>query len=117
MDTKTARTKIGWNFDNGYARLPESFYTLMGPAPVRSPELAVRNLDLAGLLGLDPKELSGREGGAILAGNMIPEGAQPLAQAYAGHQFGYFTLQGDGRAILLGEQISPSGMRYDIQLK
>ncbi|MDI9500196.1 MAG: YdiU family protein [Bacillota bacterium] len=117
MDTKTARTKIGWNFDNGYARLPESFYTLMGPAPVRSPELAVLNHDLACLLGLDPKELSGREGVAIFAGNMIPEGAQPLAQAYAGHQFGYFTMLGDGRAILLGEQIAPSGMRYDIQLK
>ena len=117
MDTKTVGTKSGWNFDNSYTRLPETFFSYVEPTPVRSPKLAVLNHDLARSLGLDPEALSGGEGAEIFAGNRIPEGAQLIAQAYAGHQFGYFTMLGDGRAILLGEQIAPSGMRFDIQLK
>jgi len=90
---------------------------LQNPVPVRAPEIAVLNLPLAEELGLDADALLGGEGAQVLAGNRLPPGAKPLAQAYAGHQFGYFTVLGDGRAILLGEQVAPRGERYDIQLK
>jgi len=108
---------MGWNFDNSYAELPDSFYTRIDPTPVRSPKLIVLNHPLAAALGLDIQTLQSDEGISVFAGNRIPEGATPIAQAYAGHQFGYFTMLGDGRAILLGEQISPQGERLDIQLK
>lgn len=107
----------GWNFDNSYARLSERFFSKLQPTPVRSPELVILNRSLAASLGLNEEELKSEEGVAVFAGNRIPEGAEPLAQAYAGHQFGYFTMLGDGRAILLGEQITPKGERFDIQLK
>ncbi|MEV5026795.1 protein adenylyltransferase SelO [Paenibacillus sp. LPE1-1-1.1] len=116
MTDKKARTE-GWNFDNSYARLPESFFTTMMPPPVSSPELVIFNEPLAASLGLDSQALQSKEGVALLAGNQIPEGALPLAQAYAGHQFGHFNRLGDGRALLLGEQITPQGERFDIQLK
>ncbi|AYB47398.1 protein adenylyltransferase SelO [Paenibacillus lautus] len=117
MTNRKALNDIGWSFDNSYAKLPESFFTKQDPTPVRSPELIVLNEPLAASLGLDADALKSAEGAALLAGNEIPEGAEPLAQAYAGHQFGYFTMLGDGRAILLGEQITPQGDRLDIQLK
>ncbi|MFC3885588.1 YdiU family protein [Bacillus songklensis] len=107
----------GWNFDNSYARLPKVFFTAQNPHPVRSPELIILNDPLAASLGLNVEALRSEEGAAVFAGNRIPEGAEPLAQAYAGHQFGHFTMLGDGRAVLLGEQITPSGERFDIQLK
>ncbi|MFJ5758502.1 YdiU family protein [Neobacillus sp. NPDC093182] len=110
-------TETGWNFDNSYARLPQTFFTRQNPAPVRSPKLAVLNKPLAASLGLNVKTLESEEGAAMFAGNKIPDGASPLAQAYAGHQFGHFTMLGDGRAVLLGEQITPQGERFDIQLK
>src|SRR5213080_3440858 len=105
----------GWNFDNTYAQLPKSFYTSQNPIPVRSPKLIIFNNSLATSLGLNVERLEKDEG--VFAGNRIPEGASPLAQAYAGHQFGHFTMLGDGRALLLGEQVTPSGERFDIQLK
>ncbi|MFZ5598693.1 MAG: protein adenylyltransferase SelO [Bacillota bacterium] len=111
------KIKTGWNFDNSYARLPELFYTRVKPTPVRSPKLVVLNHPLAAALGLNVQVLQSDDGVAVLAGNRIPEGALPLAQAYAGHQFGHFTMLGDGRAHLLGEQINPRGERFDIQLK
>jgi uncharacterized protein YdiU (UPF0061 family) len=107
----------GWNLDNSYTRLPKSFYSSQNPIPVASPKLIIFNDRLAASLGLNTEKLQSEEGVAILAGNRIPEGAAPLAQAYAGHQFGHFTMLGDGRAVLLGEQITPSGERFDIQLK
>lgn len=107
----------GWNFDNSYARLPKSFFSTVNPTTVRSPKLIIFNHPLAKSLGLNDEALRSEEGEAVLAGNQIPEGASPLAQAYAGHQFGHFTMLGDGRAILLGEQITPTGNRVDIQLK
>lgn len=107
----------GWNFDNSYARLPELFFSKVEPTPVRSPELVVLNDRLAASLGLNAEALRSGDGAATFAGNRIPEGAAPLAQAYAGHQFGHFTMLGDGRALLLGEQITPAGERFDIQLK
>lgn len=107
----------GWNLENSYATLPEVFYARMEPASAHSPKLVLFNGKLAEELGLDPSLLEGKEGAEIFSGNDIPEGAMPLAQAYAGHQFGNFTMLGDGRAILLGEQITPAGKRIDIQLK
>lgn len=107
----------GWNFDNSYARLPERLFSRQKPTPVHSPELVIFNEPLAASLGLNAEALRSEEGAEVFAGNRIPEGAEPLAQAYAGHQFGHFTMLGDGRALLLGEQITPSGERFDIQLK
>jgi uncharacterized protein YdiU (UPF0061 family) len=117
MAEKSEALKIGWNFDNSYARLPEVFFTKTEPTPVSSPKLAIINEPLAASLGLSVQGLQSGEGIGVLAGNRIPEGAEPLAQAYAGHQFGHFTMLGDGRAILLGEQMTPQGERMDIQLK
>ncbi|HZG75122.1 MAG TPA: YdiU family protein [Paenibacillus sp.] len=113
----TRMTPEGWNFDNSYARLPEAFFAKQPPTPVRAPTLVALNEPLAAELGLHADALRTEEGTAALAGNRIPEGAEPIAQAYAGHQFGYFTMLGDGRAVLLGEQIAPTGDRFDIQLK
>jgi len=107
----------GWNFDNSYSRLPNLFFTKQFPTPVSSPKLIILNHQLALSLGLDVVSLQNDDALAIFVGNQIPEGALPLAQAYAGHQFGHFTMLGDGRAILLGEQITPLGERFDIQLK
>ncbi|WP_371361713.1 Protein adenylyltransferase SelO [Sporomusa rhizae] len=107
----------GWNFNNSYARLPKLFFSLQKPTPVQAPGLLIFNNSLAHSLGLNSEKLQSEDGVAILAGNRIPEVALPLAQAYAGHQFGHFTMLGDGRAVLLGEQITPSGERFDIQLK
>ncbi|KQL35338.1 YdiU family protein [Psychrobacillus sp. FJAT-21963] len=108
---------IGWNFDNSYARLPNIFFTSLSLNPVSSPKLSILNDSLAKSLGLDIDSLKSEEGVAQLAGNRNPEGAFPLAQAYAGHQFGHFNMLGDGRAILLGEQITSQGERFDVQLK
>ncbi|WP_242220914.1 YdiU family protein [Bacillus cereus group sp. BfR-BA-01380] len=115
--TKKERIEAGWSFDNSYARLPESFFSSLSPNPVRSPKLTILNHSLATSLGLNVEELESDEGVAVLAGNQIPEGAFPLAQAYAGHQFGHFNRLGDGRALLLGEQITPLDERFDIHLK
>jgi serine/tyrosine/threonine adenylyltransferase len=105
-------------FDNSYARLPERFFTRTPPSPVRDPRLIRLNRELAIQLNLDPDWLSSREGVEILAGNRVPDAAEPIAAAYAGHQFGGFVPQlGDGRAVLLGEVIDRSGVRRDIQLK
>jgi uncharacterized protein YdiU (UPF0061 family) len=105
-------------FDNTYARLPERFYARLDPTPVAAPRLVRLNADLAERLGLDPDGLAGPEGVEVLAGNRVPGGAEPMALAYAGHQFGNFVPRlGDGRAILLGEVVGRDGARRDIQLK
>jgi len=107
-----------FSFDNSYARLPVRFFARLDPTPVAGPRLLALNRGLAGALGLDAGALAVPEGVEVLAGNRVPEGAEPLAQAYAGHQFGGWVPQlGDGRAILLGEVVAPSGARFDIQLK
>lgn len=107
----------GWNLDNSYARLPKSFFSNLNPTPVRSPKMVILNRPLAASLGFNMQYLESHEGMTVLAGNRVPNGALPLAQVYAGHQFGHFTMLGDGRALLLGEQITPLGERVDIQLK
>ncbi|QEE27431.1 YdiU family protein [Terriglobus albidus] len=105
-------------FANSYARLPENFYARVAPTPVTTPRLVKLNLQLADLLGLDAEALASPEGVAVLAGSRVAEGSEPLAMAYAGHQFGYFVRQlGDGRTNLLGEVVGRDGIRYDIQLK
>ena len=105
-------------FTNTYAQLPERLFARLAPTPVAAPRMLQLNLPLAEALGLDPEALSRPEGVAMLAGNLVPPGADPIAQAYAGHQFGHFNPQlGDGRAILLGEVIGRDGQPRDLQLK
>ena len=112
------RRHVLFNFENTYARLPERFYVRLNPTPVAAPRLVKVNLQLARELGLDPDALASEQGVKILAGNCLAEGAEPLALAYAGRQFGHFVPQlGDGRANLLGEVVGRDGVRYDIQLK
>ncbi|MGO4109388.1 protein adenylyltransferase SelO [Paenibacillus sp. YAF4_2] len=111
------KSQIGWNFENSYAGLPDLLFTKQNPIPVRAPQLIKLNESLAAALGLHADALRGSDGVDVFAGNHIPEGAEPLAQAYAGHQFSYFNKLGDGRAVLLGEQITPQGERFDVQLK
>ncbi|MEQ2010315.1 MAG: protein adenylyltransferase SelO [Limisphaerales bacterium] len=107
----------GWRFDNSYTRLPESFYSRVNPTPVAEPRLVLLSRPLAQSLGLDPAALTGPDAAAHFTGNQIFPGAEPIAQAYAGHQFGNLARLGDGRAILLGEHLTPAGQRFDIQLK
>lgn len=107
-----------FQFDNSYARLPERFYSRLNPTPVRYPRLIKLNQPLAEMLGLDLSLLDDSTAAAIFSGNTIPDGAEPLAMAYAGHQFGHLVPQlGDGRAILLGEIIDRDGKHWDIHLK
>jgi uncharacterized protein YdiU (UPF0061 family) len=110
-------TTPSWQLENTYATLPPCLFSLQRPAAVAKPEIVCFNRDLANDLGLG-FFINEREATAgYFSGNALPAGAKPLAQAYAGHQFGHFTMLGDGRAILLGEQIDPAGKRFDIQLK
>lgn len=116
---KKIRTVLqaGFDLEHSYTRLPDKFYSSLQPTPVRDPKLNIMNDRLATALGLDAGALRSEDGVAILAGNALPEGAEPLAQAYAGHQFGHLTMLGDGRALLLGEHMTPNGERVDIQFK
>jgi uncharacterized protein YdiU (UPF0061 family) len=107
----------GWRLEHTYTELPQLFYSHAAPTAVREPRLVAFNRPLATALGLDPDTLERGDGAAIFAGNVLPDGARPIAQAYAGHQFGHLAALGDGRAILLGEQTTPCGDRLDIQLK
>src|ERR1700757_3873302 len=105
-------------FDNSFARLPERFYVRVDPTPVAAPRIVKVNVQLARELGLDADALMSEHGVAVLAGSRVADGAEPIALAYAGHQFGHFVPQlGDGRANLLGELVSRDGQRYDVQLK
>ena len=108
---------LNWRFDNSYARLPEAFFTRLEPMPVKEPKLVLFNHNLASTIGLDVKDICDRKLAEQFVGNDLPDGATPIAQAYAGHQFGNFTVLGDGRALILGEHIAPDGQRYDIQFK
>ncbi|APF28844.1 hypothetical protein NPD7_1869 [Clostridium sporogenes] len=117
MKERKVIIKTGLNLENSYASLPEIFFTRQSPSHVPSPKLAVLNYPLITSLGLNAKVLQSADGVDILAGNKTLERSIPLAQAYAGHQFGHFTMLGDGRALLIGEHITPQGERFDIQLK
>ena len=109
-------SEAGWRFDNSYTRLPELLFDRTPPVPVQRPAILAFNEPLAADLGMDAGILRAA-GAAVFVGNELPPGADPIAQAYAGHQFGHFTNLGDGRAILLGEHLTPDGRRVDLQLK
>ena len=108
---------IGWCFDNTYSRLPESFKENIKPVPVKNPELVVLNKSLAEKLNLNFSTLNDKEISELFGGNALPPESNSIAQAYAGHQFGHFTMLGDGRAVLIGEHLSKKKDRYDIQFK
>jgi len=110
-------TESDFHLESTYAELPAVFFSKHPPSPVSAPEIVIFNEKLAEEIGLDLSGMNGEERTKLLSGNLVPEGVEPLAQAYAGHQFGNFTMLGDGRAILLGEHLSPSGQRLDLQFK
>ena len=107
----------GFQLENTYTKLPGVFFSKLSPSPVSQPELVIFNDKLANEIGLDLSGLNEEERTKLLSGNLVPEGTEPFAQAYAGHQFGNFTMLGDGRAIILGEHLTPSGQRLDLQFK
>ena len=109
--------KAGWSFDNTYAKLPEDFLVKQTPIPVKSPEILILNKDLSKDLGLDFTNIKEENLSQLFSGNLLPTGSESIAQAYAGHQFGHFTMLGDGRAVLMGEHVSKNGDRHDIQFK
>ncbi len=117
LATQPVSSQVNWRFDNSYARLPGYFYAQLSPIPVRSPRVVMLNDALAESLGLNIRTLPDSETALLFSGTRLPDAAQPIAQAYAGHQFSHFTMLGDGRAILLGEHLTPTGERFDIQLK
>ena len=110
-------SKIGWRFDNTYSKLPDTMMSKLAPIPVKKPELVVLNHSLSKELGLDFSTTNKEDLALMFAGNLLPEGSESIAQAYAGHQFGYFTMLGDGRAIVIGEHLSKNNKRFDIQFK
>lgn len=110
------KTGFGWKFDNSYSRLSDVFFERVNPIRAPAPKLALFNEELAQNLGLNAEELKAK-GHDFFSGNTLFEGSEPIAQAYAGHQFGHFNMLGDGRAVLLGEHLTPNSERLDIQLK
>ncbi|MCW0218431.1 MAG: YdiU family protein [Prosthecobacter sp.] len=116
-DTLLHSADAGWHLEHSYAQLPSLFHSEAEPAQAPRPNLTIFNHPLAKSLGLKAEVLDTANAADIFASNRLPDGAKPLAQAYAGHQYGHFTTLGDGRALLLGEQITPDGQRFDIQFK
>jgi uncharacterized protein YdiU (UPF0061 family) len=110
-------TDFIFQLESTYAELPQVLFSKLSPTPVRQPEVVIFNEKLADEIGLNLKGMSKEVRTDLFAGNFVPEGTEPFAQAYAGHQFGNFTMLGDGRAIVLGEHQTPSGQRLDLQLK
>ena len=108
---------IGWHFDNTYSKLSNTFKEDIKPTPVHDPELVILNEQLAADLNLDFSKTKDKDLSFLFAGNSLPDGSNTIAQAYAGHQFGHFTMLGDGRAVLLGEHLSNKNIRFDIQFK
>jgi len=109
--------KAGWSFDNTYAKLPNDLLVKQAPIPVKSPEIIILNKDLSKDLNLDFTNIKEENLSQLFSGNLLPTGSESIAQAYAGHQFGHFTMLGDGRAVLMGEHVSKNGERHDIQFK
>ena len=108
---------IGWHFDNTYSKLSKIFKEEIKPTPVDNPELIILNEELATDLNLDFSKTNNKDLAKLFSGNLLPEGTNTIAQAYAGHQFGHFTMLGDGRAVLLGEHLVNKNKRFDIQFK
>ena len=108
---------IGWHFDNSYSKLSKTFKEDIKPTPVHEPELVILNEELAKNLNLNFSGIDKKKLAEIFSGNSLPDGTNSIAQAYAGHQFGHFTMLGDGRAVLLGEHLVNKNQRFDIQFK
>ena len=108
---------IGWHFDNTYSKLSKTFKEEIKPKPVQDPKIIILNQELAADLNLDFSKVDNKDLAKLFSGNSLPEGANTIAQAYAGHQFGHFTMLGDGRAVLLGEHLVNKNKRFDIQFK
>ena len=118
MSKMTSETsKIGWRFKNTYIRLPKIMLTKLSPVPVKSPKLVIINDEYSKELGLNLSIINNDILSSMFAGNLLPKGSEPIAQAYAGHQFGYFTMLGDGRAVIIGEHLARNNTRVDIQFK
>jgi len=111
------KNNMNWNFDNSYSRLSNAFKEHIEPIAVKNPELVLMNQDLAKELDLDFSKIDKKELAALFTGNILPKGSNAIAQAYAGHQFGHFTMLGDGRAVLIGEHLTNNNKRYDVQFK
>ena len=109
--------KINWNFENSYSKLSTSFSQNINPVPVKNPQLVLFNKNLGSELDLDVSKINNKDLSQLFSGNRLPAGSKSIAQAYAGHQFGHFTMLGDGRAVLIGEHLSKNNKRYDIQFK
>tara|TARA_B100000579_G_scaffold410953_1_gene401347 strand:+ start:559 stop:2028 length:1470 start_codon:yes stop_codon:yes gene_type:complete len=109
--------KINWNFDNTYSKLPKNFLSETLPVSVKSPKLKILNYNLSKKLNLSLADLNNEDLAQLFSGNLLPKGSKSISQAYAGHQFGHFTMLGDGRAVLMGEHISKKNERFDIQFK
>ena len=110
-------SKVGWRFDNTYSKLPNTMLSKLAPIPVKAPKVIIINSSLSEELGLNFSNLKDEDLSLIFSGNKLPEGSDAIAQAYAGHQFGHFTMLGDGRAIVIGEHLSKNNKRFDIQFK
>ena len=108
---------IGWHFDNTYSKLPEAFISNTSPTPVKTPELIILNDSLVKKLGLNFLSMNKKELSELFSGNSLPKDSKTISQAYAGHQFGHFTMLGDGRAVLMGEHVTKDNERFDIQFK
>ena len=115
--SKSFIDKIGWRFDNTYSKLPDTMLSKISPIPVKAPKLVMLNYPLSKELGLDFSITNDENLSLIFSGNLLPKGSESIAQAYAGHQFGHFTILGDGRAIVMGEHLSKKNERFDIQFK
>tara|TARA_Y100000590_G_scaffold452614_1_gene596098 strand:+ start:1666 stop:3135 length:1470 start_codon:yes stop_codon:yes gene_type:complete len=111
------KNNIGWCFDNTYSALPKAMLSRLAPVPVKSPKLIILNKDLSEELNLNFSSISQEDLADIFSGNTLPKGTESIAQAYAGHQFGHFTMLGDGRAIIIGEHLTKKNKRFDIQYK
>jgi serine/tyrosine/threonine adenylyltransferase len=116
-ETKKENNNVGWHFDNTYAKLPKQLLSKLYPVPVKAPKLLIFNEKLSKDLNLDFSITNKEDLEKIFSGNFLPEGSESIAQAYAGHQFGHFTILGDGRAIILGEHLTQNKKRFDIQFK
>ena len=109
--------EIGWKFNNTYSKLPKNLHSKLNPTPVKAPKKVLFNNSLSNEIGLDFSNVSVEDLALIFSGNKLPNGSDTIAQAYAGHQFGHFTILGDGRALIIGEHITKDNKRYDIQFK
>ena len=116
-NTSSDINKIAWSFDNTYSKLSDTFKEKIKPTPVNNPALLILNKELAKDLHLDFSKIDKKDLAKLFSGNLLPEGSNTIAQAYAGHQFGHFTMLGDGRAVLLGEHLVNKNNRFDIQFK